>query len=74
MAAIRYRTDPIKRMCLLRVDTGDIWMWESHLVKKIFCIWIRKRLGTLRLLIPDLIFVTMVGREVFLGLKLPSFG
>jgi hypothetical protein len=72
MAAIRHRTDPIKRMCPLRMDTGNMWMWESLLAKKIFCMWTWKRLGTLRLLILDLIFVTMVGREVFPALKLPA--
>jgi hypothetical protein len=74
MAAIRHRTNSIKQMCPLRVDAGDIWMWESLLAKKIFCIWTWKKLGTLRLLILDLIFVTMVGREAFLALKLPRLG
>jgi hypothetical protein len=74
MAAIRHRADPIKRMCPLRMDAGDIWMWESLLAKKIFCIWTWKRLGTLRLLVLDLICVIMVEREVFLALKLPRLG
>jgi hypothetical protein len=56
------------------MDAGDIWMWESLLAKKIFCIWTWKRLGTLRLLVLDLICVIMVEREVFLALKLPRLG